>query len=118
MFCKIKAKLTKHRQKGNKEDKNGACRNFYTNFCLKSRAKNVVFFQENFRRTKIYFIFAIRLRKTLKSNNPMAVTRLERKGLRNKARANNKQKKIKQLNAQPVIKKVDVEAIKAEWENK
>jgi hypothetical protein len=48
----------------------------------------------------------------------MAVTRLERKGLRNKAKANNRQKKMKQLNRQPVIKKIDVEAIKAEWENK
>ena len=48
----------------------------------------------------------------------MAAIRLERKGLKNKARANNKQKKIKQLNTQPVVRKIDVEAIKAEWANK
>ncbi|WP_187696587.1 hypothetical protein [Xanthovirga aplysinae] len=45
----------------------------------------------------------------------MAVTRLERKGLKNKARANNRKRVLKQQNAKPVIKQVDVEAIKAEW---
>lgn len=45
----------------------------------------------------------------------MAVTRLERKGLRNKSRAINRKRIMQQQNAQPVIKKVDVEAIKAEW---
>ena len=45
----------------------------------------------------------------------MAVTRLERKGRVNKARAKNLNAKIKNLTATPVIKKVDVEALKAEF---
>ncbi len=46
----------------------------------------------------------------------MAVTRLERKGKRNKAVANNRIAYIKHLNWKPEIKQVDVEAIKAEFE--
>ncbi len=46
----------------------------------------------------------------------MAVTRLERKGKRNKAIANNRIAHIKYLNWKPEIKQVDVEAIKAEFE--
>lgn len=48
----------------------------------------------------------------------MAVTRLERKGLRNKARAKAKQQRIKELTKQPPIKNVDVEAIKEEFAKK
>lgn len=42
----------------------------------------------------------------------MAVTRLKRKERVNRAKANNRQAKIKQLTAKPVIKNIDVEAIK------
>lgn len=45
----------------------------------------------------------------------MAVTRLERKGRKNKARAKARVERIKLLNQRPVIKNVDVEAIKAEF---
>ncbi len=45
----------------------------------------------------------------------MAVTRLERKGRKNKAVAKRKQDKIKLLSDSPVIKMVDVEKIKAEF---
>lgn len=45
----------------------------------------------------------------------MAVTRLERKGRKNKSVAKRKTDNIKRLSASPVIKKVDVEAIKAEF---
>ena len=48
----------------------------------------------------------------------MAVTRLERKGRKNKAVAMKRTKTIQRLGAKPVIKKVDVEAIKAEFEAK
>lgn len=49
--------------------------------------------------------------------NVMTVTRLNRKDRKNKARANNKQRRIKQLLATPVIKNVDVEALKAQFTN-
>ena len=45
----------------------------------------------------------------------MAVTRLKRKGRRNKVVAKAKVKRILRLNASPVIKKVDVEKIKEEF---
>lgn len=45
----------------------------------------------------------------------MTVTRLKRKDRKNKARANNKQRRIKQLLATPVIKNVDIEALKAQF---
>lgn len=48
----------------------------------------------------------------------MGVTRLKRKGLRNKLKAKTRQDKIKQLTKQPPIKQVDVEKIKAEFEKK
>ena len=48
----------------------------------------------------------------------MGVTRLKRKGLRNKAKAKTRQENIKKLTKQPPIKQVDVEAIKAEFEKK
>ncbi|RDC62601.1 hypothetical protein [Adhaeribacter pallidiroseus] len=47
----------------------------------------------------------------------MAITRLKRKDRKNKARANNRQRIIKQLLATPVIKNVDVEALKAQFNN-
>ncbi|MFP4094902.1 MAG: hypothetical protein ACLFUB_10475 [Cyclobacteriaceae bacterium] len=48
----------------------------------------------------------------------MGVTRLKRKGLRNKARAKQRNARIKQLTKKPPVKQVDVEAIKAEFEQK
>ncbi|MGR3809020.1 hypothetical protein [Jiulongibacter sp. NS-SX5] len=45
----------------------------------------------------------------------MAVTRLKRKGRKNRAVANNKQAEIKRLTQKPEIKKVDVEELKAEF---
>ena len=45
----------------------------------------------------------------------MAVTRLERKGRKNKSVAKRKTANIKRLSAAPVIKKVDVNQIKAEF---
>jgi hypothetical protein len=45
----------------------------------------------------------------------MAVTRLKRKEKRNRAKANNRVNAIKQLTKKPVIKNVDIEAIKAEF---
>ncbi|MEQ8470464.1 MAG: hypothetical protein RIC35_04730 [Marinoscillum sp.] len=46
----------------------------------------------------------------------MAVTRLERKGKRNKSRAKNRVAKIKRLNTVPTIKNVDIEEIKKSFE--
>ncbi len=48
----------------------------------------------------------------------MAVTRLQRKDKRNKAKAVNRKTKLNQLMRVPVIKKVDIEAIKKEFEAK
>ena len=45
----------------------------------------------------------------------MGVTRLIRKTRKNRARANNKVNRVKQLTSAPVIERVDVEAIKAEF---
>ncbi len=45
----------------------------------------------------------------------MAVTRLKRKEKKNVARAKARVKEIKRLGLRPVIKNVDVEAIKAEF---
>jgi ribosomal protein L12E/L44/L45/RPP1/RPP2 len=45
----------------------------------------------------------------------MAVTRLKRKHRKNIARANNKQRVIKQLLSTPVIKNVDIEELKAQF---
>jgi hypothetical protein len=45
----------------------------------------------------------------------MGVTRLKRKDRKNKARANNRVAKIKQLLSTPVIKNVDVEELKANF---
>lgn len=48
----------------------------------------------------------------------MGVTALKRKDQKNKARANNKTARIKQLLRRPDIKNVDVEAIKASFADK
>ncbi|MFY0600738.1 MAG: hypothetical protein JXR03_13780 [Cyclobacteriaceae bacterium] len=48
----------------------------------------------------------------------MAVTRLERKGRKNKSRAKARVNTIKRLNSAPLIKNVDIEAIKAEFDSK
>lgn len=45
----------------------------------------------------------------------MGVTRLKRKDRANSATANNRVARIKQLTLTPVIKTVDIEAIKAEF---
>lgn len=46
----------------------------------------------------------------------MAITRLERKGRKNKTVSKKRTSAIKRLSATPVVKNVDVEAIKAEFE--
>ncbi|MFT7232168.1 MAG: hypothetical protein ACI8TA_001384 [Cyclobacteriaceae bacterium] len=46
----------------------------------------------------------------------MAITRLERKGRKNVSRAKARVKTIKRLNSVPLIKNIDIEAIKAEFE--
>lgn len=48
----------------------------------------------------------------------MAVTRLERKGRKNKAVAKKRVNTMKQLNSLPSIKNIDIEAIKAEFAKK
>ncbi|WP_198045107.1 hypothetical protein [Spirosoma montaniterrae] len=48
----------------------------------------------------------------------MAITELKRKGRKNRAIANNKTAAIKQLLRRPIIKNVDVEAIKASFAEK
>jgi hypothetical protein len=51
-------------------------------------------------------------------NKVMGVSELKRKGRRNRAIANNKTNAIKQLLRKPVIKNVDVDAIKASFAEK
>jgi hypothetical protein len=53
-----------------------------------------------------------------KYNYTIMGTELKRKDRKNKARANNKIQKIKQLLTRPEIKNVDVEAIKASFAEK
>ena len=48
----------------------------------------------------------------------MGVTELKRKSRRNKAVANNRTAKIKDLLRKPEVRNVDVEAIKAQFEDK
>ena len=48
----------------------------------------------------------------------MGITELKRKGRKNRAVANNKVARIKQLLTKPTIKNVDVEAIKASFAEK
>ncbi|SOE19531.1 hypothetical protein SAMN06298216_0034 [Spirosomataceae bacterium TFI 002] len=47
----------------------------------------------------------------------MAVTQLKRKSRKNRAVANNKISRIKELSIKPEIRKVDVEEIKASFKN-
>lgn len=47
----------------------------------------------------------------------MAVTRLERKGRKNKNVAKKRVNTMKRLSTKPVIKNIDIEAIKAEFES-
>lgn len=48
----------------------------------------------------------------------MAVTQLARKGRVNKARSAKRKQSLKLLTAKPVIKNIDIEAIKASFEAK
>jgi hypothetical protein len=56
--------------------------------------------------------------KPLKDRIKMAVTQLQRKDRKNKARAVNRKVVIKQSLRTPTIKKVDVEAIKQQFADK
>ncbi|TAE33901.1 MAG: hypothetical protein EAZ91_00880 [Cytophagales bacterium] len=56
--------------------------------------------------------------KLTKYNYTIMGTELKRKDRKNKARANNKVQRIKQLLQKPEIKNVDVEAIKASFAEK
>lgn len=47
----------------------------------------------------------------------MAVTRLERKGRKNKNVAKKRVNTMKRLSTKPVIKNIDIEAVKAEFES-
>ncbi|ODS81319.1 MAG: hypothetical protein ABS46_11730 [Cytophagaceae bacterium SCN 52-12] len=51
----------------------------------------------------------------IKNDGKMAVTRLKRKGLRNKLNAKSRVDRIKDLLRKPDIRNVDVEAIKASF---
>lgn len=67
----------------------------------------------------IFYYFCTPVSKNRdKNNTDMAVTRLQRKDMRNKARANNRVKRIKQLTKMPVIKNVDIEEIKKSFASK
>jgi hypothetical protein len=57
----------------------------------------------------------ISLRFIFKKPIKMGVTRLKRKEKRNRANANARVAKIKQLTKRPVIKNVDIEKIKEEF---
>ena len=64
-------------------------------------------------------LFALKcliLRLFHKTTFTMGVTELKRKGRRNKAVANNRTAKIKNLLRKPEVRNVDVEAIKAQFE--
>lgn len=45
----------------------------------------------------------------------MAITRLKRKERRNRAKANDRQAKIKQFTTKPPVKNIDIEAIKKDF---
>jgi ribosomal protein L12E/L44/L45/RPP1/RPP2 len=64
--------------------------------------------------SKIRLTFAPPLQKDL-TDPDMTVTRLKRKHRKNIARANNKQRIIKQLLLTPVLKNVDIEELKASF---
>jgi hypothetical protein len=55
---------------------------------------------------------------TKKLHTTMGVTELKRKGRKNKATANNRVARIKNLLRKPIVKNVDVEAIKADFDAK
>ena len=58
-------------------------------------------------------IFALLLK-----NSTMAVTRLKRKNRKDKAKSAVRRQSLKIQNAKPVIKNIDIEAIKAEFKAK
>jgi hypothetical protein len=69
--------------------------------------------------TICYFIYVLITNfAALSQNNnfKMGVTELKRKSRRNKAVANNRTAKIKDLLRKPEVRNVDVEAIKAQFE--
>jgi hypothetical protein len=66
--------------------------------------------------SKFERLFSIHLKNINKLT--MAVTRLERKVKRNRINAVKRQNRIKQLLKKPVIKNVDIEAVKASFANK
>lgn len=65
-------------------------------------------------------IFAVRKSEPsfITYNTVMGITELKRKGRRNRAIANNKTNAIKQLLRRPIIRNVDVDAIKASFDEK
>ncbi|AGA78649.1 hypothetical protein [Echinicola vietnamensis] len=65
--------------------------------------------------TNILPIFALQFGSEQKFEYDMAVTTLKRKARRNRQRQVTRVIKIKQLNAKPVIKNVDVEELKKEF---
>lgn len=64
------------------------------------------------------FFLPLRFDFNNQRNTIMAVTRLKRKERRNRSVANNKVAAIKRLNYKPSVKKVDIEELKAQFENK
>jgi len=62
--------------------------------------------------------FAASKKNLINRYSAMGVTRLKRKDRANKATANNRVRRIKQLTFVPPIKNVDIEAIKASFEAK
>ena len=72
---------------------------------------------ENWFWTKLHNPLNLRL-ISRKKTKKMAVTRLERKGRKNKNVAKNRVATMKRLNTVPTIKNVDIEEIKAEFAKK
>ena len=64
-------------------------------------------------KSKIEAIFALLLK-----NRTMSVTRLKRKNRKDKAKSAIRRQSLKNQNAKPVVKNVDVDAIKAEFKAK
>ena len=79
--------------------------------------KDALVFKENgrpgFAKPEIPVIFALLLKKSA-----MAVTRLKRKNRKDKAKSAVRRQTLKIQNAKPVIKKIDIEAIKEEFKAK
>lgn len=65
--------------------------------------------------SNLVLTFAPHLQKDFNRPGKMSVTRLKRKHRKNIARANNKQRVIKQLLLTPVLKNVDIEELKARF---